>query len=308
MSTNTLERKPVDGPATLSMFVLCAVWGLQQVVVKAAAPDISPILQTSVRSGTAAILVGLLMWIRRERPSFAGGEWKPGLLVGFLFALEFLLVGEGLRHTTASHAVMFLYTAPVFAALGLHWRFPSERLRPLQWTGIALALAGIATTFSGRGGLGDVLALLGGVAWGATTVVVRSSRLANAPATQTLLYQLLGAFVLLLAAAFSLGQTRFNPSPLALGSLLFQTVVVSFASFLVWFGLLRKYLASRLGVLSFMTPLFGIAFGVGLLNEPLEASFLAGAALVFVGILMVSGYEWLTSLVEGAQPSHPRNA
>jgi drug/metabolite transporter (DMT)-like permease len=97
---------------------------------------------------------------------------------------------------------------------------------------------------------------------------------------QTLLYQLVGAFVQLMLAAVVLGQTGFNSTRLAWGSLIFQSLVVSFASFLVWFWLLRNYLASRLGVFSFMTPLFGMAFGVWLLNEPLELSFLVGAMLV----------------------------
>ena len=82
----------------------------------------------------------------------------------------------------------------------------------------------------------------------------------------------MGAFVQLMLAAVVLGQTGFNSTRLAWGSLLFQSLVVSFASFLVWFWLLRNYLASRLGVFSFMTPLFGMAFGVWLLNEPLELS------------------------------------
>jgi drug/metabolite transporter (DMT)-like permease len=74
----------------------------------------------------------------------------------------------------------------------------------------------------------------------------------------------------------------------ALGALLFQSLVVSFASFLVWFWLLRQYQASSLGVFSFITPLFGVAFGVWLLHEPLEPSFLLGAALVLAGVVLVS--------------------
>jgi drug/metabolite transporter (DMT)-like permease len=73
-------------------------------------------------------------------------------------------------------------------------------------------------------------------------------------------------------------------------SLAFHVLVVSFASFLVWFWLLRKYLASRLGVFSFLTPLFGIVFGAWLLNEPIEASFLLGALPVLLGIILVSGW------------------
>jgi len=293
------------------MFLLCIIWGLQQVVLKAAAPDISPLLQIALRSGIAALLVGLLMFFRGERMSLADGTWRPGLLVGFLFALEYLFVGQGLRYTNASHMVVFLYTAPVFAALGLHWRLPAERLQLLQWVGILLAFAGIVIAFFARSShtvspastnilLGDFLGLLGGIAWGATTVVVRCSSLSRSSVTQTLLYQLVGAFVLLMLAAVMLGQTGFKPTLLAWGSLLFQSLIVSFASFLVWFWLLRNYLASRLGVFSFMTPLFGMAFGVWLLNEPLELSFLVGAMLVLPGIILVSGYGWLKQLISGA--------
>ncbi|HEX5697677.1 MAG TPA: DMT family transporter, partial [Rhodoferax sp.] len=213
-------------------------------------------------------------------------------------------VAEGLRHTTASHMVVFLYTAPMFAALGLHWKLPAERLGRVQWLGIALAFGGLAFAFLGRstpagavpGSVlwGDFLGLLGGAGWAATTVVVRCSTLSKAPATQTLLYQLVGGFVILLAGAFMTGQARVNPTPQVWASLVFHTLVVSFASFLVWFWLLRHYLASRLGVFSFLTPLFGIVFGAWLLSEPIEASFLLGAVPVLIGIVLVSGGDWLT--------------
>lgn len=297
-------RQALDARAITLMLVLCAVWGMQQVVLKATAADISPIMQIALRSGVAALMVGLVMGWRKERMRLSDGTLRPGVLVGLLFGLEFLLVAEGLRHTTASHMVVFLYTAPIFAALGLAWRLPAERLGGLQWLGIALAFGGIALAFLGRstpvgaasGNVlwGDFLGLLGGVAWAATTVVVRSSKLSKAPATQTLLYQLIGGFVLLLVGAFATGQARFNPTPQVWASLAFHSVVVSFASFLVWFWLLRHYLASRLGVFSFLTPLFGIVFGAWLLDESIEASFLLGAVPVMVGIVLVSGAGWVT--------------
>lgn len=302
------SRKALDGQAIAWMVVLCMVWSLQQIVLKATAADIAPVMQIGLRSGGAALLVALVMLWRGERMRVSDGTWQPGILVGLLFGLEFLLVAEGLRHTNASHMVVFLYTAPIFAALGLHWKLPAERLGAPQWAGIALAFGGLAYAFLGRNPTaataasasnvlwGDFLGLLGGVAWGATTVVVRCSALAKAPATQTLLYQLIGAFVLLLAGAAVTGQTHVNLTPQVEASLAFHVVVVSFASFLVWFWLLRKYLASRLGVFSFLTPLFGIVFGALLLNEPIEASFLLGAIPVLMGIILVSGGAWLAQL------------
>jgi drug/metabolite transporter (DMT)-like permease len=294
-------RQALDTRAIGIMVVLCLTWSLQQIALKATAQDFSPVLQIAVRSGIAAALVALLMWRRGEGSLLADGAWKPGAVAGALFGLEFLLVGEGLGHTSAAHIVVFLYTAPIFAALGLQWKLPSERLAPLQWVGVLMAFAGIAIAFLLRDTQGhqdwsrmlwgDLLGLMGGAAWGATTVVIRTTRLSSLPATQTLLYQLLGAFVLLLPAAFLMGHTTFNPTPLVWASLAFQSVVVAFVSFLVWFWLMRRYLASRLGVLSFLTPMFGVLLGAWLLGERIEASFLTGALLVLAGVVMVSGHE-----------------
>jgi drug/metabolite transporter (DMT)-like permease len=298
--------RSLDSRAIGLMLLLCAIWGLQQVVLKATAADITPIWQIGLRSAVAAALVWVVMLVRGERMRLADGIWRAGLVVGLLFGVEFLLVAEGLRHTSASHMVVFLYTAPMFAALGLHWRLPAERLGPLQWLGVALAFGGIAMTFLGRGAAvpvagtsagqilwGDFLGLMAGIAWGATTVVVRSSNLARASATQTLLYQLLGAAILLCGVAWQTGQTTVHWTPMVLASLAFHALVVSFASFLVWFWLLGRYYASRLGVFSFLTPLFGVVFGAWLLAEPLEPGFIVGAVPVLLGIVLVSGGGWL---------------
>ncbi len=296
-------RKPLDDKATGLMLVLCLVWAMQQIALKAVAADIAPVWQIALRSGGAAMLVALLILWRGERMPIAGGPWRAGVLAGVLFSLEFLLVGEALRHTSASHVVVFLYTAPIFAALGLHWRQPDERLGTLQWLGIALAFSGITIAFFGgahgnAGGQGaslwgDFLALIAGVVWGATTVVIRCSRLSAAPATHTLLYQLVVAFVMLSGAAIASGQTHVNATPLVWASLGFQVLVVSFASFLAWFWLLRHYLASRLGVFTFLTPLLGIVLGAWLLGEVIERSFVLGAVPVLVGIVLVSGHGWV---------------
>jgi drug/metabolite transporter (DMT)-like permease len=295
----TTERRPVDGPAMGLMVLLCALWGLQQVAIKLAAPDVAPIMQVALRSGLSAALVAAWAWARGQPIRLRGPALRPGLLAGALFAGEFLFVAEGLRHTTASHIAIFLYTAPIFTALGLHLAVRAERLERLQWLGIGVAFAGIALAFGGgllggglggRALLGDLLGVLAGAAWGGTTVVVRRSALSEAPPAQTLQYQLLGGFLLLLPAAALTGQLgRVNLTPVAWASLAFQGVVISFASYLAWFWLLRRHLATRLSAISFMTPLFGVSFGVLLLGEPLTPAFVGGALLVLLGITLVSG-------------------
>lgn len=295
-----LERKVLDRRAVVLMLLLCFTWGLQSVLLKATAADMPPLLQLALRSAAAAVLVGVLVAVRGDHRAAETGSWRPGIVVGLLFGAEFLLVGEGLRHTSASHMVVFLYTAPVFAALGLHWRLPAEHLAPLQWVGIALAFAGLCIAFFGRDATatamsaqmlwGDLLGLMAGALWGATTVAVRCTRLSSAPAAVTLLYQLVGGAVVMGLAAVAGDQTHFVLTPAVWWNLAFQTVVVAFVSYLVWFWLLRHYLASRLGVFSFLTPLFGVVLGAWLLNERLEWGFLFGIVPLLCGIVLVGGH------------------
>lgn len=295
-------RKSPDAFAFQVMLVLCLIWGCQQVLIKTAAVDIAPVMQAALRNGIAALLVGALVVWRGDFKQ-VGQTWKAGLLAGALFGLEFLFIAEGLKLTSAAHMSVFLYTAPMFTALGLHFIMPSERLRLLQWLGILLAFGGVATAFAGgmsfeqTGGrmlLGDAMGVLAGMAWGATTVVVRCTRLSEAPATLTLFYQLAIGFAGLLLIALLSGQFgEVSLTPLAVGSVLFQAVVVSFVSYLTWFWLLRKYLASNLAVFSFITPLFGVTFGVVLLGEPLSVNFVVGAVMVLLGVVLVSAEPWV---------------
>ena len=297
------ERKALDQTASSLMIVLCMVWGLQQVILKMAASDISPLMQIALRSGLAALLLLPLVLLDQKSQLMNPKNVKAGALVAVLFSLEFFLLAQALQLTSASHAVVLLYTAPIFVALGLHWKLPSERLTILQWTGIGIAFIGIVVTFIRPQQIGvntfqqqmlwgDLYALAAAIAWAATTVTVRLSSLAQAAVTQTLFYQLAGSFILLLGLAFFMGQAVVQWTPLVMGSLAFHTLIVSFASFLAWFWLLRNYLASRLGVFSFLTPLFGIIFGVWLLDENIEANFIFGTALVLLGILVVSLQGW----------------
>lgn len=292
-------RKNLDGQAAALMLLLCICWGLQQVAVKLAAPVLSATLQLGLRSALAAVLVAALIAIRKIPFSLRDGNLLPGLAAGLLFALEFLCISFGLNYTTASHMSVFLYTAPIFTVLGLHCLIPAERLQPRQWLGILAAFAGVALAFSGAFSgsgrdladmlTGDALALLAAVLWAATTVTIRNSSLAQAEPTTTLLYQLAGAALVLLAYVALRGENLFAPwDRTAWISMLFQTVVIAFASYLAWFWLLRRYLASRLSVFSFLTPLFGVAAGVILMHDPISPSFALGASLVLAGIVLVN--------------------
>jgi len=290
-------RRAIDVPAGAAMVLFCVALGLQQVAIKSAAADITPLSQIALRSMLAAILIWGLAALR-------GIHWRdfvaglgPGVLVGLGFTFEFVFVALGLQYTTASHMSVFLYTAPVFAGLGLHFLVPGEQLVKRQWWGMALAFAGLvfAMAPSGEGAnagamlVGDIFGLLAGMSWAATTLVLRRTALSEAPPLQTQGYQLLTAGVLLLPVVlFSGDLAAMQFSWIAVTSLAFQTLVISCAALLLWFALLRRYWASQLGVFSFLSPIFGVMFGALLLDEPLTVSFLVGGFMLLAGIVTVS--------------------
>lgn len=299
-----LKRKNVDLCAGGIMTILCIIWGVQQVAIKGVADEISPVLQISLRSGIAALLVLVVMAYRKESLRHCSPYLIAGCMVGLLFTLEFLFVAEGLRFTSASHMSVFLYTAPAFAAVGLQLFHKDEYLVPAQWVGIFVAFSGIAVAFLSGNHVshdmvkiltGDAMGLLAGLAWGATTVVVRCTSLSQAPATHTLFFQLAGAGILLPLYALFSNQLHFRLNVNGSLSLLFQIFIVGFASYLTWFSLMKTYLASQLGVLSFMTPVFGVLAGMLFLNEKLQSGFILGTLLILSGIVIVSGWPWFIS-------------
>src|SRR5690606_20333282 len=121
----------------------------------------------------------------------------------------------------------------------------------------------------------------------------------------TLFYQLAGAGLLATLAALVSGQTEMELSRPLLANLGYQALIISVASYLAWFALLRRYLASRLGVLSLLTPLFSVLFGPVLLEDKLTLSFLYGAAAMIFGVLLVTARDLLVRHREAVPSTNP---
>jgi drug/metabolite transporter (DMT)-like permease len=286
----------LDGTAAATMVFLCALWGLNQVAIKVGVSGISPVLQAGLRSvGAVALLwawsslCGIRL-IERDAPH------AVGVLAGLLFAAEFLLIYWGMAFTTASRGVVVLYTAPFVVALGAHLFVPGERLRAAQVAGLLCAFAGVAFMFGDalrlptwRELVGDTMMLAAAILWGATTIVIKATRLALISPHKILFYQLATSAVVLPLASPLFGEAGVTaPTPLVLASLAFQIVIVAFASYLAWFWLITRYPASHLSAFSFFTPLFGVLAGAVLLNEPLTPALLLALALVAIGLYLVN--------------------
>ena len=135
--------RPLSAGAVALMLIVCLSWGFNQIAVKLTLADIPPMLQATIRSAGALPVLLLIARLRGVKMLKRDGTLRAGLLAGVIFGVEFVLIYRGLQLTSASRAVVFLYTAPFFVALG-SYQFLGERLRASQWGGLGLSFAGVA--------------------------------------------------------------------------------------------------------------------------------------------------------------------
>jgi drug/metabolite transporter (DMT)-like permease len=294
MPINPAER-PLSPGAIALMLMLCLSWGFNQIAVKLALPDIPPMLQGMIRSVGALPVLLLIARFRGVKMFATDGTLGVGLFAGLLFGVEFALIFRGLALTPASRAVVFLYTAPFFVALG-SYQFLGERLRASQWSGLGLSFAGVALAIGVPQAnvdasvlLGDLMIVGGGSLWAATTLLVKASALRRAPPEKALGYQVgLSIPILGLVAWFS-GETLTRvPGPLALSLMAYQALWVVGLTFLIWVGLIKTYSTSKLSAFTFITPLFGVVASYVILHDTLTPVFGAAALLVIAGLYLVN--------------------
>jgi drug/metabolite transporter (DMT)-like permease len=275
--------------------LLCTIWGFNQVAVKLALPDIPPLTQCAIRTTLATLIV--LAWMRLRGLPIAArdGTLVSGVIVGALFGLEFLLIYRGLLYTTASRASLFIYLAPFFVVIGARWLLPGDRFGPMQWLGLSLSFAGMVIAFGlptpaadPRQLVGDLMMVAAALAWALTTLTIKASALNRISAEKTLVYQLVVAIPMLAIGALAFGE-RIAPAPsaLALGSIVYQTLVVSL-TFAAWFALIVKFSASRLSAFTFITPLCGVLAGHLVLGDPMTPAFALAVVLVAAGLVLVN--------------------
>ena len=295
-SASTSVNRPLDAMATAVMVMLCLSWGFNQVATKLAIHDIPPLMQATIRSVVAALLIA--GWCKlRGIPIFTrDGTLVAGIISGVLFAGEFMLIYQGLVYTTATRGTLFLYLSPFFVVVGARIVLPVDRFSPAQWLGLALSFAGMGLAFGlptpavdPRQMLGDVMMVGAALFWAATTLLTKASALNRVTAEKTMLYQLVVSAPIMAVAAFVFGERITQaPSALALGALAYQTVWVVSVTFVVWFALIARFSANRLSAFTFLTPLFGVTAGHLVLGEPLTAAVAAAVALVAGGLVLVN--------------------
>jgi drug/metabolite transporter (DMT)-like permease len=292
MPNSHLPIKPI-----LILIGLAVVWGANWAVVKIGGREMAPLFMCGLRSLIAAAC--LVVWIKAR-----GGRLFPslalafhGAVLGLIFGAEFGLLYVGLEYTLASRVYVLLYTAPFFAALGAHFFLSDDKITLGKASGLTLAFGGVALLFvKDLGALnantlsGDLMIIGAGALWGGSTVYIKKYLAGKTTPSQTLFY--LVFFSALAVLGYSLAFERPLVSGLsAMGvfSMFYQSIIVSFLSYLIWTEMIHRYSVTLLHAFSFFTPICGVIIsGVIMLHEPVGIGLIAALVLVSLGMVLVN--------------------
>ncbi|WP_425098522.1 DMT family transporter [Tropicibacter sp. S64] len=290
-----MERKDrMDLAGAAGMVAFAAMLALNQVVIKVTNGGFGPVFGAGLRS---LLAVGvLLIWAAVMKRPVRGlrESLGPGLLLGLLFSVEFLLLFMALDHTTVSRSAILFYSMPVWLALTAHFLLPGETLSLRRGIGLVLAMAGVVwaladpVSLSAGSVFGDVLALGAALCWAGIALTLRLTRVSECSNETQLFWQLFVSAVVLLFVAPLFGPLFREPTWLHWAGMGYQAVLVASLGFLFWLRLMAIYPASDIAAFSFLSPVLAVGFGWALLDEPVGPGFLGALGLVAVGIVLIN--------------------
>lgn len=278
----------------LRLILLASIWGGSFLFMRIAAPVLGPAVLIEYRLVFAAgflAVVGLAM----KKPLGWRTHWRHYFILGlFNSAIPFVLFAYAARTLPASVLSVLNATAPMWGALiGAVWQRQMVSPRVLAGlvlgtcgvallvgldhatarAGAALAIAaallasfnyGIASTYAKTAQAVDPFANAHGSMWAAALLTLPLVPLMPAPGAPT---------IGIMAAAFALG------------------VLCSGVAYLIYYKLIRDVGATSALTVTFLSPLFGILWGVLFLGETVGWHTLAGSAIVIAGTALVTGFK-----------------
>ncbi len=264
-----------------------------QIIVKVVNAGLQPVFFAGLRSALAIFFVWAWLVWRNRPPRLRRATLPMGVLMGVVFAAEFLCLFLALDLTTVGRTSVIFYSMPVWFALMAHFGL-GDRITPIRAAGLLLAFAGAAWAIlsgpsTGEGSLaGDLFALVGAICWAGTAYIARRPVMrAEGPEMQLFWMVLVSAPILLLAAPF-FGPLIRDLEPIHLFWLVFQASVVVAGGFVSWLWLMSVYPASTIASFSFLTPIFALSLGALIFGETVTWAILGAAVLVAVGIVLIN--------------------
>ena len=286
----------LDHKAIIFIIILTLLWGLNYTAIKYSNRGVSPVFASTLRSIIASICGLIYCLKKRERVFHTDIMLFHGFMVGIMFGLEFACIYFGMLYTDAARSVLFVYMSPFVVAMGAHLFLRGDRLNFLKTLGLVLAFMGIFVVFGGRPKtakptmwIGDILEVAAAFLWGATTLYIKKFMAEKVHPINTFLYQLFFSIPILWIMSVLLEpKWIYGVDHYVVASLFYQSVIVAFMSYFIWFKLIHEYSVSRLSAFTFFTPIFGVLFGILFLNEEFTTSLMVGLPLVSMGIFLVN--------------------
>lgn len=291
---NSAPLKPRD---VVDLLLLAALWGASFLFMRVAAPAFGPVALVEVRVLIAAAFLLPVVAARGGLAELRANSLTAGLIGVVNSAIPFVLFTYAALSISAGFASILNATMPIWAAaIGALWL--RERLTALQWSGLALGVAGVAVLVWGQidfrpGSSRWAVTLAVGAALAATFaygVAVHLARRLQAGVSPlvTAAGSQLGAVIALAAPAIWLWPAH-NPAPSLWLAALILGVACTGIAYLLYFRLIARIGAVNAASVTFLIPLFGTLWGALLLGEAVTLRMLAGGTAVLAATLLALG-------------------
>lgn len=276
-----------------------AIWGGTFVAGRLLAAELPASVGALLRFVVAsAALLATCLLVERRLPWPTRRQFLATLGLGATGVLAYNLLFLGalaLLPASRTSLIVALNPAITIAAAAVIF---DERLSARRWLGVAVALAGVlivvtrgelAGLLGGAVGAGELMMFAAVCAWAAYTLIGRGLLEGLSPLAATTWATLLGTGMLALTAAPRLGAVDWAAiSPAAALSVLYLGLLGTAVAFVWYLRAVQVLGPARTVIFNNLVPVFGAAFGVLLLGEPLSASMLFGGAVAVGGVMLVT--------------------
>jgi drug/metabolite transporter (DMT)-like permease len=276
------------------LLVLAAVWGGSFICMRIAAPEFGPSALMFLRVGLAALVVLPMAVMRGRDLMLLLRHWRPMLLVGaFNMALPFFFYAYAGKTLSAGFLAVANASTPIWTAI-VAWLWLKDRLSPMRILGLFVSMAGILVLVwdklhFGSGGTG--LAVLASIAapmmYGVGTNATKRY-LTGMDALVTTSGNMAAATLILLPLAI----WNWPEQPVSVASwtaTLVLALVCTGAAYVLFFRLVATVGPTGATSVTFLVPVFGMVWGLLLLDEPITARVLLGAGIILAGTALAMG-------------------
>ena len=122
-----MRHDRLDGRGLAVLLAVTALLAANQIVIKIVNGGIQPVFFAGLRSALAVVFVGLWLHHRGLISRLRWADLGPGLLIGTVFAAEFMGLFLALDLTSVGHASLIMYSMPLWMGVLAHF-FLGERI------------------------------------------------------------------------------------------------------------------------------------------------------------------------------------